>query len=106
MNGLSDGVVLGAGVVALVITLGASEFLVRGVGVLARNLGLLGGIVGLIVALGADSPEISSSISAVASGSAATAGGVVFGSNIFNIAILLGGAALAAGAVKVHRAAA
>jgi cation:H+ antiporter len=105
MNALSDGVVLALGVVALVVTLGASEFLVRGVGVLARNLGLLGGIVGLIVALGADSPEISSSISAVASGSAATAGGVVFGSNIFNIAILLSGAAFAAGEVRVHRSA-
>jgi len=34
---------------------------------------------------------------AVASGSAATAAGVVFGSNVFNIAFLLGGAALAAG---------
>jgi len=105
MSGLSDAVVLGVSLVALVVTLGASEFLVRGVGVLARNLGLLGGIVGLIVALGADSPEISSSISAVAGGSAATAGGVVFGSNIFNIAILLGGAALAAGEVRVHRSA-
>jgi cation:H+ antiporter len=105
MNGLSDGVVLGVALVALIVTLGASEFLVRGVGVLARNLGLLGGIVGLIIALGADSPEISSSVSAVASGSAATAGGVVFGSNIFNIAILLGGAALAAGEVRVHRTA-
>src|SRR5579863_5686039 len=105
MNGLSDGVVLAVGVVALVVTLGASEFLVRGVGVLARNLGLLGGIVGLIIALGADSPEIASSISAVASGSAATAGGVVFGSNIFNLAILLSGAAFAAGEVRVHRSA-
>jgi cation:H+ antiporter len=105
MSGLSDGAVLGVALVALAVTLGASEFLVRGVGVLARNLGLLGGIVGLLVALGADSPEISSSISAVASGSAATAGGVVFGSNIFNIAILLGGAAIAAGEVRVHRAA-
>jgi cation:H+ antiporter len=105
MNGLSDGVVLGVGVVALLVTLAASEFLVRGVGVLARNLGLLGGIVGLLVALGADSPEISSSISAVASGSASTAGGVVFGSNIFNLAILLSGAAFAAGEVRVHRSA-
>jgi cation:H+ antiporter len=106
LSDLSNGVVLVIAVLALGATLAASEFLVRGVGVLARNLGLLGGLVGLIVALGADSPEISSSISAVATGSAATAGGVVFGSNIFNIAILLGGAALAAGEVKVHRAAA
>jgi cation:H+ antiporter len=90
--------------VALVATLGASEVLVRGVGRLARNLGLLGGLVGLIVALCADSPEISSSVAAVANGSAATAAGVVFGSNIFNIAVLLGGAALARGELRIHRA--
>jgi cation:H+ antiporter len=100
---LSTGVVIAIAVAALIVTLGASEVLVRGVGHLARNLGLLGGVVGLMVALGADTPEISSSMSAVASGSAATAAGVVFGSNIFNIAFLLGGAALAAGEVRIHR---
>jgi cation:H+ antiporter len=105
MSGFADEVVFGVALIALVATLAASELLVRGVGAFATNLGLLGGIVGLIVALGADSPEISSSISAVASGSAATAGGVVFGSNIFNIAVLLGGAAIAVGEVRVHRAA-
>ena len=98
----STGIVICVAVVALAATLGASEVLVRGVGRMARNLGLLGGVVGLIVALGADSPEISSSVSAVASGSAATAAGVVFGSNVFNIAFLLGGAALAAGEVRIR----
>jgi cation:H+ antiporter len=105
MDGLSTGIVIGVAIVALIITLGASEVLVRGVGRLARNLGLLGGVVGLIVALGADSPEISSSVSAVANGSAATAAGIVFGSNIFNLAFLLGGAALATGELRVHRSA-
>jgi cation:H+ antiporter len=100
---LPTGMVIGVAVVALAATLGASEVLVRGVGRLARNLGLLGGVVGLIVALGADSPEISSSVSAVASGSAATAAGVIFGSNVFNIAFLLGGAALASGEVRIPR---
>ena len=97
MNGLQTGAVIGISLAALIATLAASEVLVRGVGRLAWNLGLLGGVVGLIVALGADLPEISSSVSAVANGSAATAAGVVFGSNVFNIAVLLGGAALAAG---------
>jgi cation:H+ antiporter len=105
MDGLSTGIVVGVAIVGLTVTLGASEVLVRGVGRLARNLGLLGGVVGLIVALGADSPEISSSVSAVANGSAATAAGIVFGSNIFNLAFLLGGAALAAGHLRVHRSA-
>jgi cation:H+ antiporter len=103
MNALPTGTVVAVAIVALAATLGASEVLVRGVGRLARNLGLLGGVVGLIIALGADSPEISSSVSAVASGSAAAAAGVVFGSNIFNIAFLLGGAALATGELRIHR---
>jgi len=98
-------VVIGVVVIALIATLAASEVLVRGVGRLARNLGLLGGFVGLIVALCADAPEISSSVSALANGSAATAAGVVFGSNVFNIAVLLGGAALAAGTVRIPLAA-
>ncbi len=105
MNGLQTDVIVGVSLIALVATLAASEVLVRGVGRLARNLGLLGGLVGLIVALCADAPEIASSVSAVASGSAATAAGVVFGSNVFNIAVLLGGAALAAGAVRIPPAA-
>lgn len=104
MGTLPTAVVVAVALIALVATLGASEVLVRGVGRLARNLGLLGGLVGLIVALCADSPEISSSVAAVANGSAATAAGVVFGSNIFNIAVLLGGAALARGELRIHRA--
>jgi cation:H+ antiporter len=105
VQGLQTGAVIGISLIALIVTLAASEVLVRGVGRLAGNLGLLGGVVGLIVALCADSPEISSSVSAVASGSAATAAGIVFGSNVFNIAVLLGGAALAAGEVRIPRAA-
>jgi cation:H+ antiporter len=103
VQGLQTGAVVGISLIALMVTLAASEVLVRGVGRLAGNLGLLGGIVGLIVALCADSPEISSSISAVVGGSAATAVGIVFGSNVFNIAVLLGGAALAAGEVRIPR---
>jgi cation:H+ antiporter len=103
MHSLQTGAVVALSVIALFATLAASEVLVRGVGRLARNLGLLGGVVGLIVALCADAPEISSSVSAVASGSAATAAGVVFGSNVFNIAVLLGGAAFAAGEVRIPR---
>lgn len=105
VQGLQTGAVIGISVIALIATLAASEVLVRGVGRLARNLGLLGGVVGLIVALCADSPEISSSVSAVTNGSAATAAGVVFGSNVFNIAVLLGGAALVAGSVRIPFAA-
>jgi len=77
VHAVPTGVVIGIAVLALTAMLGASEVLVRGVGRLARNQGLLGGIVGLLIALGADSPEISSAVASVANGSAATAVGVV-----------------------------
>lgn len=102
MHNLSTALIAGIALIALAATLGASEVLVRGVGRLARNLGLFGGIVGLIIALGADSPEVSSAVVATANGSAATGIGVVVGSNIFNIAILLGAATFAAGELRVH----
>jgi cation:H+ antiporter len=102
MHGLSTGYLFAIAIIALVTTLAASEVLVRGVGRLAQNLGLLGGIVGLVIALGADSPEISSAVAATANGSAATGIGVVLGSNMFNIAVLLGFATLAAGKLRVH----
>jgi cation:H+ antiporter len=105
VEGLSTGVVIGIALIALAATLGASEFLARGSSRLARNLALLGGLIGLIVALGADSPEISSSVAAVASGSSAAGVGIVFGSNVFNIAALLGAATLAAGTLRIRMSA-
>lgn len=49
----------------------------RGVGRLAHNLALFGGIVGLNVPLGAESPEISSAVSATVNGLASVGMGIV-----------------------------
>ncbi len=105
MDGLSTLAVVGIVVVALIATVGASELLIRGIRRLARNLGLIGGLVGLLVALGADSPEIASAIAATANGSASTGAGIVVGSNVFNVAVLLAAGTLAAGSIRIHRAA-
>jgi cation:H+ antiporter len=85
------------------VSLVASEFLVRGFGRLGTNAGLAAGLVGLLTALGADAPEISSAITALLSGAKDVGLGVILGSNLFNLAALLGLSAVVAGRVSFRR---
>lgn len=75
---------------ALAATLGASEALVWGLSRLGLKLGLAAGLLGLITALGADAPEIASASSAAFTGARDVGIGVILGSNLFNLAALLG----------------
>jgi hypothetical protein len=52
-------------VVCLAGTLGASELLVRGIDRVSALLRLSGGLIGLLTAVGADAPEISSALVAL-----------------------------------------
>jgi cation:H+ antiporter len=89
--------------VGLGVSLAASELLVRGFGRLGTNVGLAAGLVGLLTALGADAPEISSAITALLSGAKDVGLGVILGSNLFNLAALLGFSAVVAGRVSFRR---
>jgi cation:H+ antiporter len=89
--------------VALAATLGSSELLVWGTSRLGFKLGLAAGLVGLLTALGADSPEIASAMSAIFSGAHDVGVGVVLGSNLFNLAALLGLPGLVRGRLPVRR---
>ncbi len=100
---MSTAVALMVFLVGLVVSLGASEFLVRGFGRLGTNVGLAAGLVGLLTALGADAPEISSAITALLSGAKDVGLGVILGSNLFNLAALLGFSAVVAGRVSFRR---
>ncbi|MGB6223125.1 calcium/sodium antiporter [Haloferula sp.] len=72
-----------------------AELLVRGGAGLALRLGLTALVVGLtVVAYGTSSPELLVSVKAAMAGQAGIAVGNVIGSNIFNIAVILGIAAL------------
>lgn len=78
--------------------------------VLARRLEQCGSwlqipaaLLGVIAALGADAPEISSAVTALRSGDHDLGLGIVIGSNIFNVASLLGLSAVLSGQVKVTR---
>jgi cation:H+ antiporter len=69
----------------------------------SETVGVSEGLHGLFTALGADAPEISSAVAAIAVGRNDLGVGVVLGSNVFNLAGLLGLGALAAGSIRVHR---
>ncbi|MDQ6914157.1 MAG: hypothetical protein M3128_14920 [Verrucomicrobiota bacterium] len=71
---------------------------------IGASLKLSEGLLGIVTALGADSPEISASIMALSAGHRELGVGVVLGSNIFNLAALLGLSALLTGLVRVRTA--
>jgi cation:H+ antiporter len=87
---------------AFVLTVGSSVVLARGLDRIGQRLGFSEALVGMVTALGADAPEIASAVAAVVAGHKDTGVGVVVGSNVFNLAALLGVSALIAGRVRIH----
>jgi len=86
-----------------VISLAASWLLVSRLERLAERAGFSEAWLGLAAALAADAPEITSAVTALARGQESVGAGVVTGSNVFNLAALLGLAAIVAGRVAFHR---
>ena len=84
-------------VAALVLLSVGAEGLVRGASALARRVGMSPFAIGLtVVGFGTSSPELFASVTAGLRGQGDLAVGNVVGSNIFNIAVILGIAALVA----------
>src|SRR5207244_8660087 len=67
---------------SLALSVASSVVLARHLDRIAVRLGLTEALVGIVTALGADAPEISSAITAVARGHEDTGVGVVLGSNV------------------------
>lgn len=67
------------------------------------RLGLTEGLLGMLAALAADAPEITAAVAALTGGHSRIGVGVVIGSNVFNLAALLGLAAVVAGRIALHR---
>lgn len=88
---------------SLALSVVSSLVLAEGLDRIGERLGLSEGLLGIVTALGADAPEISAAVTALQGGRAALGYGVVLGSNVFNIAALLGLSALVAGKVRIHR---
>ena len=85
---LMAGLLVAVGLV--ILTLGA-EGLVRGSAGLAARLGVPSFVIGItVVGFGTSTPELSASVMAALRGSSDLAVGNVVGSNIFNLAVILG----------------
>src|SRR5881227_55354 len=87
---------------AFVLTVTSSIVLARELDRIGERLGFSEALLGILTALGADAPEIASAVAAIVAGHEDTGVGVVVGSNVFNIAGLLGLSALIAGPVRIH----
>jgi cation:H+ antiporter len=88
---------------AAAIGLAASWLLVRSLERVGARLALSEALLGVLAALAADAPEITSAVTALVHGSQRIGAGVVVGSNVFNLAALIGLSGLVAGRVALHR---
>jgi cation:H+ antiporter len=68
-----------------------------------ERLGLSEALLGMVAALAADAPEITAAITAVAHHQQRIGAGVILGSNVFNLAALLGLGAVVAGRISLHQ---
>jgi cation:H+ antiporter len=68
-----------------------------------ERLGLSEALLGLLAALAADTPEITAALTALSRQERSVGAGVVIGSNVFNLAALLGLGAVVAGRLDLHR---
>jgi len=85
------------------MSLAASVLLVSRLERVGERLGMSEALLGLVAALAADGPEITASVTALASGHGTVGIGVTLGSNVFNLAALLGLSALIAGRIGFQR---
>ena len=86
-----------------VVSLAGSYVLVTRLERLGERVGMSEALLGMVAALAADAPEITSAVVALSHGQGAVGAGVVVGSNVFNLAALLGLGALVAGRFGLHR---
>ena len=86
-----------------VVSLATSWVLVTRLERVGERLGFSEASLGMVAALAADTPEITASITAIAHHQQTVGAGVVLGSNVFNLAALLGLGAVVAGRIDLHR---
>jgi cation:H+ antiporter len=98
-------VVVAAPIFALAacVSLATSWLLVSRLERVGERLGLSEALLGMVAALAADAPEITSAITALLNREQRVGAGVVIGSNVINLAALLGLGALVAGGIRFRR---
>jgi cation:H+ antiporter len=90
-------------VLSLVVTLAAARLFARRLDRLGMRFGFPEALIGLLTALAADGPEISSALTALIKGAHDVGVGVLVGSNGFNLAAMIGLSALLTGRVRLAR---
>ena len=90
-------------VVSIVLTLVAAATFARRLDRLGAKFGLSEVSIWLLTAIAADGPEVSSALVALIKGAHDASVGIIVGSNMFNLAAMLGVSALLVGSVLVPR---
>jgi cation:H+ antiporter len=90
-------------VLSLVVTLAAARLFARRLDRIGVRFGFPEALIGLLTALAADGPEISSALTALIKGAHDVGVGVLVGSNGFNLAAMIGLSALLTGRVRLAR---
>ena len=92
--------IFGAGALASLL---ASWRLVASLERVGARAGMSEALLGMLAALAADAPEITAAVTALVGHEDRIGAGVILGSNVFNIAALIGLAGIVAGYVALHR---
>ena len=100
---MSAGLAFTAFLAAAAVSLATSFLLVARLERVGERLGLSEALLGMLAALAADAPEITAAVTAVAHHEQRVGAGVILGSNVFNLAALLGLGAFIAGRINLHR---
>jgi cation:H+ antiporter len=101
---MSAGLALALLALSLAVTLGAARTFARRLDRLGVAFGFPEALLGLLTALAADGPEISSALIALIKGDHSVSVGVVLGASTLNLATMIGLSALLTGAVVLSRA--
>jgi cation:H+ antiporter len=100
---MSTTVAMLAFIAAAAVSLATSFLLVARLERVGERLGLSEALLGMVAALAADAPEVTAAVTAIAHHEQRVGAGVVLGSNVFNLAALLGLGAVVAGRIRLHR---
>jgi cation:H+ antiporter len=88
---------------SLLLTLAAASFFAQRLDRVGLHLGLPETVLGLLTALAADAPETASALVALAKGEDKVGVGVILGSNVFNVAAMIGLSAVLCGRIRIQR---
>jgi cation:H+ antiporter len=96
-------VALPAFLAGTLVSLVTSIVLVARLERVGERLRLSEALLGIVAALAADAPEVTAAVTAMAHHEQRVGAGVILGSNVFNLAALLGLGAMVAGRIALHR---